>query len=85
MSRKNVRHGIPEILCGDEDIGGLTMGKKYDGWAIRNREGSLILWSFQETKEEMIRKFESRYDDHWETLKEKYGFRIVKAKLVEVE
>ena len=59
--------------------------KKYDGWAIKNRGGDLITWTFQETRKTMIHRFECLHDDHWETLKKKYGFKIVRIKLVEVE
>ena len=59
--------------------------KDYDGWLVKNRQGKLIHWTFGETKSDVIRSLENRYDDHWKTLEEKYGFRIVKVKLMEVK
>ena len=52
---------------------------KYDGWIVKNKHGNLIIWTFGDTKRELIDRVAM-----WESLQKK-GNQIVKVKLVEVE
>ena len=55
------------------------MAKKYDGWVVKNKWGSLLFWTFKETQKET----QDGVSD-WEQWK-KLGFKLVKVKFVEVE
>ncbi len=52
---------------------------KYDAWIVRNRCGSLLLWTIGGTRREV--KYNINHCD-WKLQK---TFKIVKVKLVEVE
>lgn len=53
--------------------------KKYDGWLFKNKWGSLLSWTFAETKKEIkIKVYNWRA---WE----KEGHKIIKIKFVEVK
>lgn len=61
---------------------------KYDGWTLKSYAGRkpyLFLADVKRTRGEVIKELESEFDDHWETIKKKHKFKIVKVKLVEVE
>lgn len=53
--------------------------KKYDGWVIKNKWGSLLFWTFAPTRKELIAKCKL-----WKTWK-KLDCKLVKVKLVEIE
>lgn len=60
---------------------------KYDGWTLKSyasRKPHLFLADIKRTRAEVIKELESEFDDHWETIKKRRGFKIVKIKLVEV-
>ena len=48
------------------------MAKDYDGWIVKNKWGSFLMWTFCETKSETIRKV------NWKAWK-KAGHKIVKV------
>lgn len=52
------------------------MAKKYDGWVIKNKWGSLLFWTFCETREKVRKKVRWRVESQ--------GHKIVKVKLMEV-
>ena len=62
--------------------------KKYDGWTLKKcsgRKHHLFLADVKRTRDEVIKELESEFDDHWENIKKKHKFKIVKVRLVEVE
>ncbi len=56
-----------------------VMAKKHDGWVFKNKWGSLLFWTFGNTRRECREKVAD-----WRQW-EKYGHKPVKVKLVEVE
>ena len=62
--------------------------KKYDGWTLKScsgRKPHLFLADVKRTRDEVIKELESEFDDHWENIKKRRDFKIVKIKLVEVK
>lgn len=60
---------------------------KYDGWTLKScagRKPHLFLNDVKRTRSEVIGELENEFDDHWETIKKRRNFKIVKIKLVEV-
>ena len=53
--------------------------KKYDGWCVKNKYGTLLIWTFRDTKKEVKDTV-----NRWQVLREG-NVKIVKVKLVEVE
>jgi len=53
------------------------MTEKYDGWVIKNKWGSLLSWTFAETREAVKIKVSWRIESQ--------GHKLVKVKLVEVK
>ena len=53
--------------------------EKYDGWIVKNKWGSLLMWTIGGTKREV--KYNIDHCD-WKLQK---TFKIIKVKLVEVE
>lgn len=51
---------------------------KYDGWILKNKWGSLLLWTAGSTRREVTMKLRRR--ENWK----KEGHKIVKIKLIEV-
>jgi len=51
--------------------------KVFDGWVIKNKWGSLLSWTFCETKKEVNIKMNWRVKSQ--------GLKIVKVKLLEVD
>jgi len=63
------------------------MMEKYDGWALKNcygRKPFLVFDYLRKTKKEVIKEIECSFDDHWENIKKRHQFKIVKVRLVEV-
>ena len=58
------------------------MSKKYDGWVLKNKWGSLLFWTFGNTRRETIAK--ANQGMGWPYF-EKLGCRLVKVKFMEVE
>lgn len=56
---------------------GGVMKEKYDGWALKNKWGSILLWTIGESRREARRKV-----PHWKELA-KEGHKIIKIKVVE--
>lgn len=50
---------------------------KYDGWVIKNKWGSLLHWTFCETRKQVNEKLGWRVKSQ--------GHKIVKVKIVEVK
>lgn len=62
--------------------------KKYDGWILKSLKGRkphLFLADVKRTRDEVIKELESEFDDHWENIKKRRKFKIVKIKLTEVK
>ena len=57
------------------------MSKKYDGWIVRNKWGSFLLWTMGYLKRDVIKIVGKEEWRSWN----KEGHQIVKVKLVEVE
>lgn len=59
------------------------MSKKYDGFAIKNKWGTILLWTAAYLKRDVIKKLGGLkdYQERWK----KHGHKIVKVRLVEVE
>ena len=55
------------------------MAKKYDGWIVKNKWGSLLMWTIGGTRSEV--KYNINHCD-WKLQK---AFKIIKVKLMEVE
>ena len=55
--------------------------KNYDGWIIRNKWGSFLLWTFCYLKRDVIEKLGQEKYRQWK----KEGHRLIKVKLVEVK
>ena len=58
------------------------MSEKYDGWIVKNKWGSLLKWTFADTRRETIAK--TNRGMGWDYFK-RIGCKIVKVRLVEVE
>ena len=62
---------------------------KYDGWVIKSfnaRNPWLLLWTFAETRKEVIETFEKAWEgEKWGDYRKTGFYQIVKVKLVEVE
>ena len=56
--------------------------EKYDGWAIKTKEGRLLMWSASRTRTELVQEIAG--EDYWR-VQRREGAKIVKVKLVEVE
>jgi len=66
-------------MFGDKERSGGEVMKKYDGWIIKNKWGSLLMWTMALTKYGVKRKV-----PNWkEWIKE--GHKLVKIKLVEIK
>ena len=60
---------------------------KYDGWAIKYKSGELAINSFHRLRTDVVKWWNKMLDDSlsWRYVRKKYGNKIVKVKLVEVE
>lgn len=58
------------------------MEKNYDGWVVKTKEGRLLMWSFSDTRTEIV---QDKAGEKWWRSNRKNGCKIVKAKLIEVE
>lgn len=58
------------------------MSKEYDGWAIKNKEGRLLMWSATRTRTNLVQEIAG--EDYWR-IRRRQGEKIVKVKLVEVK
>lgn len=63
--------------------------KKYDGWVIktfRPRNPYIIIGYFQETRKEVIKRFEDLFGEgEWQKERRKGYLKLVKVKMIEVE
>ena len=57
--------------------------KKYDGWILKSKGGSLLMWTFETTRREVITK--KIGIDRWEKAWKHQGCKLVKVKLMEVK
>lgn len=76
----NDRYFHPGLLAMDILGGDVS---KYDGWAMKNRYGSILQWTFRELKREVILLIGGLEIYHEEWIGESH--KIVKVKLVEVD
>ena len=58
--------------------------KKFDGWMLKNRRGSLLMWSISWLRKDVIEKINKFDDNRWKDLR-KDGCKIVKVRMVEVK
>jgi len=62
---------------------------KYDGWALKNKQGSLLIWTVGYTRREVLNKLGcedvlNKLSDWERTEIREQGCKIVKVKLIEV-
>ena len=55
--------------------------KKYDGWVVKDKGNCLWIWTFAETRSELIKRWG---EDDWKRLRKKGEYEAVKVKFVEV-
>ena len=55
--------------------------RNHDGWVIKTKEGTFLLWSFLRTRTKVVQRVGKIY---WRYLRTKRGAKIVKVKLMEV-
>jgi hypothetical protein len=62
--------------------------KKYDGWAIKYSWGAIDSSTFQESRNAVRKRWDSQAHHpsmFWKNASRRYGHKIVKVKLIEVE
>ena len=58
--------------------------KKYDGWVLKNKEGSLLMQTFARTRKEVIENYEGTFRvGNWKACRNSGDLKIVKVKLEE--